>query len=65
MTAVYKLYGTHHGSDELPDFLGEFVSYEEAEALVKEPDELMEMCCFDLYIIHKEVAGLVLTSYVG
>jgi hypothetical protein len=65
MTAVYKLYGSHHGSDELPDFLGEFATYEAAEALLKEPDELMEMCCFDFYIIRKEIAGLVLTSWVG
>ena len=63
MTTLYKLYGTFHGSDELPDFLGEFESFEEAEARVNDPDEVMELCDFDFYIIEKEVAGVRLASY--
>ena len=55
---VYKLYGSHYGTDELPDFLGEFATRKEAEALIAEPDELMEMCCFDFYLISMEVGGV-------
>ena len=62
---VYKLYGSHYGTDELPDFLGEFATREAAEALIAEPDELMEMCCFDFYLISTEVAGAVFTSYAS
>lgn len=65
MTAVYKLYGSHHASDELPDFLGEFATRKEAEARVNDPDEVMEMCCYDFYLISMEVGGVVMASYVG
>lgn len=59
---VYHVYGTHYGTSELPELVATVASMAEAKAVIAEPTELMELCCFDFYLISMEVGGVEFTA---
>ena len=58
----YRLYGTNHGSMELPEFLGAFATRAEAEALANRW-RVSGIDFFNLYVISMEVGGVEYASF--
>jgi hypothetical protein len=60
MTSKFIVYGSHYGSDELPDIVAYAATRAEAEAIIAgEPTEIMEMASFDFYLIAEEFGDSV------
>jgi hypothetical protein len=60
MTSKFIVYGSHYGSDELPDIVAYAATRAEAEAIIAgEPTEIMEMASFDFYLISEEFGDSV------
>jgi hypothetical protein len=60
MTSKFIVYGSHYGSDELPEIVSYAATRAEAEAIIAgEPTEIMEMASFDFYLIAEEFGDSV------
>jgi len=60
MTRKFIVYGSHYGSDELPEIVAYAATRAEAEAIIAgEPTEIMEMASFDFYLIAEEFGDSV------
>jgi hypothetical protein len=60
MTSKFIVYGSHYGSDELPEIVAYAATRAEAEAIIAgEPTEIMEMASFDFYLIAEEFGDSV------
>jgi hypothetical protein len=60
MTSKFIVYGSHYGSDELPEIVAYAATRAEAEAIIAgEPTEVMEMASFDFYLIAEEFGDSV------
>ena len=60
MTSKFIVYGSHYGSDELPEIVAYAATRAEAEAIITDtPTEIMEMASFDFYLIAEEFGDSV------
>jgi len=60
MTSKFIVYGSHYGSNELPEIVAYAATRAEAEAIIAgEPTEIMEMASFDFYLIAEEFGDSV------
>ena len=60
MTSKFIVYGSHYGTNELPEIVAYAATRAEAEAIIAgEPTEIMEMASFDFYLIAEEFGDSV------